>query len=270
MNSVLDATTSPEVKSLKQEIHAIETRLQRFRTRQDSWNEWYLRLGLTTIVVATLLGGLSLFCQRKASNIELSARPFVEELSATNALLRLVLDQAAQLEVAKAQKDAFDASGRAGRAERGAQTAKAKVEGLRLDVANANARAEMDRLARVKIEERLAWRTIGTEDRKVAVGILAPFSGSRVFVSVIGTDPELEAFTNEVARIFYDAHWLISFNKTFMQVPTPYGITCAVDVRTTAGRALETACLALPNVVLKHVVASDFIGVITIGIRAPA
>jgi len=63
MNNVENATMSPEVKSLKDDIHTLEIRLQAFRNRQDRWNEGYLRLGLTTIVLATILGGLSLFFQ---------------------------------------------------------------------------------------------------------------------------------------------------------------------------------------------------------------
>ncbi len=98
MKNVANCTLSPDVKSLKVAIQTLETRLQTFRSRQDWWNEGYLRLGLATLVLAVLLGGLSLFCQRKASNIELSSRPFAEELGRKNALLGEATDQAAQLE----------------------------------------------------------------------------------------------------------------------------------------------------------------------------
>jgi hypothetical protein len=162
MTNSTSSISSQEVQSLKDDIHTLETSLQRSRSHQDWWNGWYLKLGVAALVLATFLGIASWVCQKKASAIEYSSRPDADALVAQNARLREVLDQNAQLEIAKAQKDAFDASVRAGRAETGAgeaneraakaqsslalaeqhsAEANAKAEGFRADIATANASA---------------------------------------------------------------------------------------------------------------------------------
>jgi hypothetical protein len=166
MTNVANVTSSQSVQSLKNDIHALENLLQKSRSRQDWWNAWYLRLGVAALVIATLLGIASWVCQKKASNIEYSSRPTVDTLAIKNVRLREVIDHDAQLEVAKAQKDAFDASTRAGIAEQDAGEANeraakaqaslalaeqhsveanAKAEGFRLDIAKANESAEQAR-----------------------------------------------------------------------------------------------------------------------------
>lgn len=159
MPSKPNQISSPEIASLKNNIHALEDHLQSSRTRQDWWNSLYLNLGWCAISLATIFGIGSLYSQRKASKIEYASRPDAESLAAKNTRLRELLDETAQLAVADAQTDASNASERAGKAEKGAEEAKeraakaqaslvtaeqhsaeanAKAEGFRLDIARAN------------------------------------------------------------------------------------------------------------------------------------
>jgi ABC-type multidrug transport system fused ATPase/permease subunit len=255
MNNVENATISPEDKSLKDDIHTLEIRLQAFRNRQDSWNEGYLRLGLTTIVLATILGGLSLFCQRKASNIELSSRPLAEELGRKNARLRAVLDQSAQIEVAKAQKDAFDASERAGRAEEGAgeaneralkaqsslaeaeqhsAEANAKAEGFRLDIAKSNEAAKQAEAraaeAVLELARFKAPRTLSQEQIASIATNLRTFGTQKVDIIIIGDSPEITNITNLIGSAMQQGGWTPKFIGKAISGPNVSGVLVGIHI----------------------------------------
>jgi hypothetical protein len=237
------SVSSQEVQSLKTDIHNLEANLQRSRTRQDGWNDWYLRLGVAALAIATLLGVASWVCQKKASSIELASRPTVDKLASTNARLREVLDQASKLEVAKAQAAAAEASVRAGNAEtraaeaqsslseaeRHSAEANAKAEGFRLDIAKANEGAaqaqaqvaeaqraaaeanriaESERLARLQLEARLA-------DRILSPGAISELTsianrsakGTRLDICTLGNSLEVANIARAIASALSAGGW---------------------------------------------------------------
>jgi hypothetical protein len=67
----------------------------------------------------------------------------------------------------------------------------------------ANKAAEDEKLARVKIEGRLAWRHVDPKRFDEFVTRLKPFAGSTVVLDPIGgSNPEVEAFTEDLERLF--------------------------------------------------------------------
>jgi hypothetical protein len=266
MTNAPSATSSQEVQSLKNDIHALETSLQSSRNRQDGWNGWYLRLGVAALVLATLLGIASWVCQKKASGIEYSSRPTVDNLALKNARLREVLDHEAQLEVAKAQQDAFDASTRAGRAEQGAgeaneralkaqsslaeaeehsAEANAKAEGFRLDIAKSNQAAAqaqaqvagaMAEAAKANLElERIRTPRSLTN----AVGLsdsLKMFKGTEYVVFGCFQDQESMDFLIQLDAALTKAGWVrIKLPQQDMQITLNIAPGFAVPLTTRSG-----------------------------------
>ena len=80
---------------------------------------------------------------------------------------------------------------------------KKDAEGFSLDIARANERsseanriAEQERLARLKIEERLAPRRINADQRARLVTGLKPLSGKTVSLFIMIGDPETDALAS--------------------------------------------------------------------------
>jgi hypothetical protein len=245
MTNAPSAISSQEVQSLKNDIHALETSLQSSRNRQDGWNGWYLRLDVAALVLATLLGIASWVCRKKASGIEYSSRPTVDNLALKNARLREALDRESQLEVAKAKKDAFDASERAGRAEQGAGEANAKAEGFRLDIAKSNeaaaqaqaqvagavaeaAKANLE-LARIKTPRSLI-NAVGLSDS------LKMFKGTEYIVVGCFQDQESMDFVVQLDAALTKAGWVrAKLPQQDMQVTLNIAPGFAVPLTTRSG-----------------------------------
>ncbi len=104
-------------------------------------------------------------------------------------------------------------------------------------IAEANARAkeadeitERERLARLRIEAELAWRTISPEQSKELEKILATNQNS-VNIEYLFNDPESQYFSEQLASIFMKAKWkvgLTGLNGVFpgelifgLRVPDP-------------------------------------------------
>jgi hypothetical protein len=238
MTSPPSPISSPEIVSLKNDIHALETRLQKSRNRQDWWNNLYLGLGWAAVLLAMAFGVGSLYSQRRAAKIEFSSRPDAELLASKNALLRDVIDKAAQVEVAVAQKDASDASERAGRAEKGAAEAteraakaqgslalaeqhsaeaNAKAEGFRLDIAKSNEAAvqaqaqvagAMAEAAKANLElERIkAPRTL--RDIEALTESLKRYKGTEYTFSSVFGDEESITLLKQLDELLTSCGWV--------------------------------------------------------------
>ena len=90
-----------------------------------------------------------------------------------------------------------------------------KTDGFRLDIAKANAQAaeankiaEGERLARVKIEEKLAHRSISMAQIVKLSLRLKPYAGTPVDMLQIGESPEIANFHTLVVAPLRDALWL--------------------------------------------------------------
>lgn len=106
--------------------------------------------------------------------------------------IRKRVDAAKEAEIARLNKEAGEARKAAGEAmERAAALEK---------------QAEAERLARMKIEERLAWRRIGPKEHSVFVAALKPFAGSTVEITKLG-DSEAGQFADDIIGILAEAGW---------------------------------------------------------------
>jgi hypothetical protein len=242
MTNVASSISSPEVQSLKNDIHALENSLQQSRKRQDWWNGWYLRLGVAALVLATFLGIASWVCQKKASSIEFASRPTVDELTTKNGSLREVLDQAAKVEVAQAQTVASDASTRAGKAEERAANAQAslasaeqhsaeanaKAEGFRLDIAKANESAQQAEAraaqANLELARFKAPRTLSPIQQAAIAARLRAFVPQTVDIIIIGDSPEITNITNLIGTAMQMGGWTPKFVGKAISGPNVSGV----------------------------------------------
>ncbi len=123
---------------------------------------------------------------------------------------------AAKSDLAKQQERAATAEGRIALADQHAEEAKAKAEEFRLDIAKANKAAEDERMARVKLQERVAWRTISPTEIARIGSKLRIHQGIHIYVGTLAGNEEAVSFSEDIADIIKAAGW------TFPGV-TPYG-----------------------------------------------
>lgn len=103
--------------------------------------------------------------------------------------------------------------------------------------AESNRIAEQERLARVKIEERLAPRRIGPKEHSAFVAALEPFAGSTVVITKLG-DFEAARFGDDLVSVLKEAGWNVQVNLAGMISPPVYGLQGLVNEESPAGKAL--------------------------------
>ena len=135
--------------------------------------------------------------------------------------------------------------------------------------AEANRVAEEERLARVKIEERLASRRIGKGEHDSIVAVLKPHAGAIVEFTKIG-DMEAAAFAEDLLKTLKDAGWGVRLSIAGMVLPPPYGVKCWVNENLPAGKALAEAVRKLPNATIESNPDLPAVGRILVGLKPPA
>lgn len=75
--------------------------------------------------------------------------------------------------------------------------------------AEANEKAEKERLARIRLEEDLAWRRLPKEQQQIIASRLANFSGQIVSLWFGAGDKEAETFAWELASALSSAKWKV-------------------------------------------------------------
>ena len=80
---------------------------------------------------------------------------------------------------------------------------------LKRDVAEAQRLTEQERLARMKIEERLAPRHIAEPDRQGVIAALRPHASAGRLIDIIKcrNDAEVDALTHQLSGVLTDAGW---------------------------------------------------------------
>ncbi len=101
-------------------------------------------------------------------------------------------DEAQRAEIARLNKEAGDA-------RKDASEAVERAAKLEREAAELNRKAEEERLARVKIEERLAPRVISGAQEAKLLAALKPLSGKHVSVFFVTGQPETERFARALA-----------------------------------------------------------------------
>jgi hypothetical protein len=102
--------------------------------------------------------------------------------------------------IANIEERAGNTQQRAGEADDRASANKKEAEQLRKD-------AEGERLARVKIEEGVAWRSLNDDQRKELASLLRRFPGQLVDCEYSGSDMEAFSFSSDIALAFRAAGW---------------------------------------------------------------
>jgi hypothetical protein len=137
-------------------------------------------------------------------------------------------------------------------------------------IAEADERAESEKLERIKIEERLAWRRITPEQHDVMVEILRPYAGTRAMVASLSpANGESKAFAAAIFEVFKDAGWQVPLVLGNTAPNPPTGVICRIDMSTSAGQALKVAMQGLPDVVFQSVKFDESLGNIIVGLRPP-
>jgi hypothetical protein len=117
-----------------------------------------------------------------------------------------------QTDASVQQERAAKAEANIALAEQHAAEANAKAEGFRLDIAKANEGAahaneiaEQERLARIKIEERMGGWKLSKDAQDSLSKALKPFAGTHFSLAA---NPIEEPFVETVDRILRDAGWI--------------------------------------------------------------
>jgi hypothetical protein len=149
-----------------------------------------------------------------------------------------------------------------------AKEAAERATGAEVRAAEANRRTEEERLARMKIEERLAWRRVSPGEHDVMVSHLAAHAGAVVEVTKLG-DVESATFSDDIIKTLRDAGWAVRVIMVGVMSPPPYGLQCAVNEQLSAGRALAAALKSLPNARVENAPGLPVVARMLVGLRPP-
>lgn len=157
---------------------------------------------------------------------------------------------------------------RAAHAEQKAGEANDRASAYEKEAAQLRKDADTERLARVKIEERIAWRRVDPTRYKYFVNELTPFPGSVVSLNPLGNgDPETDTFTEDIAKLFHDSHWQVLKATGSIRIPAPRGLICRVDESSKAGKALVKVLKQFPGAVIVPTSLHGMVAAITVGLR---
>lgn len=140
--------------------------------------------------------------------------------------IRRRLDTAKELEIARLNKEAGEARKAAGDAIERA--------------ASVEQNAEKESLARIKIEERLAWRVLSPDQQARMASKLSDFRGYRVDIGTSPDTVEGARLAGQIQAVLTSAGWLANKTAGMMDI-----IASGVVVRTTTDARGVKAGLAL-------------------------
>lgn len=162
----------------------------------------------TLLVVLGVGGELVVHVMQSRANKKLITIQHQEALAQETEIARLQNTSAsARLEIAKANEGAAMALTKAAQAEENLGTARKEAALANERAADANKIAEGERLARLKIEEKLAPRTLNDEQRKRIESKLKPFAGTP-YELALNPVPEATDLLGVIAPILRSAGWV--------------------------------------------------------------
>lgn len=173
----------------------------------------------------------------------------------------------------KFNKDLIDAKAELGRQQERAAKAETELKNIANTAGAANERAGKanERAAGIEkenmeLKKRLAWRRIDQEQHNHLVAMLGPYAGTIVQITKLG-DMEAGTFAGDIIKTFSDAHWAVRQNFAGIMSPPPYGLSCAIDETTPAGKALAEALRQLPTANVRVAPISGGIASIIVGLK---
>jgi hypothetical protein len=154
-------------------------------------------------------------------------------------------------------------------------TQRAEIVRLSKETADANVRAseanqkaEEEKLARIKLEERLAWRRISPKEYPAFVAALKPFKRSVVEVTKLG-EVEAGQFADDVVKMFADSEWGVQLRTIGTFSPPQYGLQCEVNEGMPGGKALAAILKMLPTASVRSTPELPTVARILVGLRPP-
>jgi hypothetical protein len=220
------------------ELDSLTSQANKFTSEVDFWNSW-----VVWALFITAIAALAIVVGQKMANVRAKQLSDVE--------LQIAAIKEANL---KTRADQLQQ----GLADSEKETARLKKI------------AEDERLARVKIEERLAWRRVDPTLYQKFVKELTPFAGSVVSLNPLGNgDPETDTFAEDIAKLFHDSHWKALVGSGNIAIPAPRGLICRVDESSAAGKALAAVLKQLPGAVIIPTALQGTVAAITVGLRPP-
>jgi hypothetical protein len=135
--------------------------------------------------------------------------------------------ESARKDIAAAQVEVAKASERAANAER--------------ETARLNKIAEEERLARVKIEDRLRPRRLSQQQREAIRGAVSAFRGTEVHLTTVVSDSDGSQYAKDFEDVLSQARWHITSSAAGVFVaPLPVGVVIQVgDAHNPAAVALQ-------------------------------
>lgn len=140
----------------------------------------------------------------------------------------------------------------------------AEIKSAIARAAEANRIAEAERLERIKIEEKLAWRSLTADQQQKIVSKLIKFPGTPFQVRVF-QEPEALRFMNQILDILHSANWAQLPIVAAMEITTKYGtvgvsLSAGVIINVDASHEsdLGPAGKALVTALAKERIASEF------------
>src|SRR5487761_268015 len=201
-HSDMTSAQSSEVQSLKTDAQSLQKEIDQLRGEQDKWNTRYMRLGIAAVFIGGLLGLLSWISQNQSSRIALRSRPVEDALSAKNLRLRQLQDSQYGLDIANAQITAQKAS--EGAAAAVLEQTKLTAKNLELQ-----SKVELERTARLAIEEKMRPRTISLEQSSLIAEYLSKFSGHSVGMTCSVDDDEAFRYANDLSNVLKKSGWFL-------------------------------------------------------------
>lgn len=241
-----------------------------FITSWTTWIsvEWKPRIEKTSALLVLLGAAVSLIASWQLSNINgrivaaLKKETATAQISAGNAMTS----------AANAETRLEEAKARTANVEKAVAEAQAQARKFEAEIASSSARAEeakrlaeRERLERVKIEERLAWRSLAAVDQQQRlVSKLKTFAGIPFTIRVF-QEPEALRLLNQIVEILHSASWAQKPIVAAMEVSTKYGaagisVDSGIIIRVDQRRAHEfgAAGKALAAALADERLASEF------------
>jgi hypothetical protein len=206
-SSILSSVSDPEIASS-------QSRIDDLNHKANFWNRWYLRLLFVSVVV----GGGTVACQYLA--ITRTREMSLEE----NKLLHL--------KDIKAASDSRDKDIRIGQLGKETEGLHKENIGTSKQLVAAQRSLEDEHIARLRIEEKVAWRRIEGEQQTSMTSHLTSFAGQFAGISYNLNDLEASTFALDIATALHSAHWRISEPQVILALregPMPFGTNPPLD-----------------------------------------
>lgn len=141
------------------------------------------------------------------------------------------------------------------------QESKLAISEANARAAEANETAEKERLARIRLEEDLAWRRLSKEQQDILISKLSVFSDQSVSVWYGAGDKEAETFAWEFATVLYVAKWQVfspASSVTMAESGNPFGSVSRLETGVTVSSSRNKSSQQAAQAVARELLALGF------------